>query len=148
MSVSDRSDDHHCFHRPSLTYYQMRNTCLTVRQISSSSHYGFDCCGETVPRRDDTRGCRWRRTQSWVRPDLEVTEFAAYDEFAREWDASESDTRMLWQLLGQLEARNSSLGFPSGCRGEHRLRRRSDIHSVYRSSCRGNREGNSIDFRY
>jgi len=32
---------------------------------------------------------------------LSVMECATYDEFAREWDAPETDTRMLWQLLGQ-----------------------------------------------
>lgn len=35
--------------------------------------------------------------------DLVITEFATYDEFAREWDGSETDIRMLWQLLGQLD---------------------------------------------
>lgn len=35
--------------------------------------------------------------------DLDVTEYATYDKFAREWDAPETDTRILWQLLGQLE---------------------------------------------
>ena len=32
-----------------------------------------------------------------------VTEYTTYEEFARAWDGSESDTRMLWQLLGQLD---------------------------------------------
>lgn len=35
--------------------------------------------------------------------DLNIAVYATYEEFALEWDASESDTRMLWQLLGQLE---------------------------------------------
>jgi hypothetical protein len=35
--------------------------------------------------------------------DLTVTEYATFEEFAREWDAPETDTRMLWQLLGQLD---------------------------------------------
>jgi len=34
---------------------------------------------------------------------LTVTEYATFVEFAREWDAPETETRMLWQLLGQLE---------------------------------------------
>lgn len=33
-----------------------------------------------------------------------ITEFADYDAFAREWQGdNEQDTRMLWQLLGELE---------------------------------------------
>lgn len=35
--------------------------------------------------------------------DLTITECATYEEFTRAWDGSESDTRMLWQLLGQLD---------------------------------------------
>jgi len=35
--------------------------------------------------------------------DLTITEYTTYEEFAREWDAPETDTRMLWQLLGQLD---------------------------------------------
>lgn len=35
--------------------------------------------------------------------DLNIREYATYDEFARGWDGSDTDTRMLWQLLGQLD---------------------------------------------
>lgn len=35
--------------------------------------------------------------------DLTVTECATYEEFTRTWDGPESDTRMLWQLLGRLD---------------------------------------------
>lgn len=33
--------------------------------------------------------------------DFDVVEVATYDEFAQEWGSS--DTRLLWQLLGQLD---------------------------------------------
>ena len=35
--------------------------------------------------------------------DLTVMECATYEEFAQAWDGADSDTRMLWQLLGQLD---------------------------------------------
>lgn len=35
--------------------------------------------------------------------DLNVAEYATYDEFAQEWDGPVSETKMRWQLLGQLE---------------------------------------------
>ena len=35
--------------------------------------------------------------------DFTITECATYEEFTRAWDGSESDTRMLWQLLDQLD---------------------------------------------
>ena len=36
--------------------------------------------------------------------DLTITECATCEDFTQAWDGSESDTRMLWQLLGQLNA--------------------------------------------
>lgn len=36
-------------------------------------------------------------------PNLDITEYATYDDFAQAWDGSDKDTRMLWQLLGQLD---------------------------------------------
>lgn len=48
-----------------------------------------------------------RRNQDYTQAErmahLTVTECATFEEFAREWDAPETETRMLWQLLGQLE---------------------------------------------
>lgn len=35
--------------------------------------------------------------------DLDIMEYTTYDEFARECDRSDTETRMLWQLLGQLD---------------------------------------------
>ena len=35
--------------------------------------------------------------------DLTITEYVTYEEFAQAWDAPDSDMRMLWQLLGQLD---------------------------------------------
>ena len=35
--------------------------------------------------------------------DLAITECATYEEFTRTWDEPNADTRLLWQLLGQLE---------------------------------------------
>ena len=35
--------------------------------------------------------------------DLTITEYTTYEEFARAWEGSDADTRMLWQLLGQLD---------------------------------------------
>ena len=35
--------------------------------------------------------------------DLTITEYATYEEFAETRDGSDSDTRMLWQLLGLLD---------------------------------------------
>ena len=35
--------------------------------------------------------------------DLNIVEYTTYKEFARAWDGSDTDTRMLWQLLGQLD---------------------------------------------
>jgi hypothetical protein len=65
--------------------------------------------------------------------DLDVREYSDYDEFVREWHASdldelgvsleeargqgrinEDDTRLRWQLLGQLDDDESSSRFPSG----------------------------------
>lgn len=34
---------------------------------------------------------------------LSVTECSTYDEFASNWDGPETETRMLWQLLGQID---------------------------------------------
>lgn len=34
--------------------------------------------------------------------DLTITEYATYEEFTQAWDGADADTRMLWQLLGQL----------------------------------------------
>lgn len=36
--------------------------------------------------------------------DLSITEYTTYEGFARAWEGSETDTRMVWQLLGQLDA--------------------------------------------
>ena len=36
--------------------------------------------------------------------DITITECATYEEFTRTWDGAEADTRMLWQLLSQLDA--------------------------------------------
>lgn len=33
---------------------------------------------------------------------LEITEYGTFDAFATTWDGSETDTRLVWQLLGQL----------------------------------------------
>lgn len=35
--------------------------------------------------------------------DLDIQEVATSEEFAREWQGNETDTRLLWQLLGQLD---------------------------------------------
>ena len=45
-------------------------------------------------------------SENYVAPlmaDLNLTEYATYEEFAETWDAPDADTRMLWQLLGQLK---------------------------------------------
>lgn len=34
--------------------------------------------------------------------DLDIREYATYEAFVREWEASETDTRLRWHLLGQL----------------------------------------------
>lgn len=36
-------------------------------------------------------------------PGLDVQEVATYEEFAEVWDADGNETRLLWQLLGQLD---------------------------------------------
>lgn len=36
--------------------------------------------------------------------ELTIMECATYEASTRTWDGPESDTRMLWQLLGQLDA--------------------------------------------
>lgn len=36
--------------------------------------------------------------------DLSITEYTTAEEFARAWEGSDADIRMVWQLLGQLNA--------------------------------------------
>lgn len=45
-------------------------------------------------------------------PDLDITEYATYDDFTREWDGSDKDIRMLWQLLGQLDGEEVLIEIP------------------------------------
>lgn len=44
--------------------------------------------------------------------DLDITEYTTYAEFAGAWDASDTDTRMLWQLLGQLDEEEVLIELP------------------------------------
>jgi len=36
-------------------------------------------------------------------PSLEIEEYRVFETFSDDWAASETDTRMFWQLLGQLD---------------------------------------------
>lgn len=44
--------------------------------------------------------------------DITITECATYEEFAKAWDGSESDTRMLWQLLDQINPEEVLIQLP------------------------------------
>ena len=36
-------------------------------------------------------------------PDFAIETYATYDDFAEDWPAPEKETRMTWQLLGQID---------------------------------------------
>jgi len=42
-----------------------------------------------------------------------IEEFLDYEEFAGAWEGSDADTRMLWQLLGQLDADEVVIQIPN-----------------------------------
>jgi len=54
----------------------------------------------------ERKGRRQKQDNSQVEimGDLTIKEYTTYEEFTEAWEGSDTDTRMLWQLLGQLEA--------------------------------------------